>query len=772
MKPIGQSLLLVVFAALCALTRPDVCMANTPIYREGFESAPAGADSVSGWLVRPAGFAIEVESGGAPEGKQLVKLRKTDPDVAATFGNFMRRIPAAGYRGNHVVLRAQVKVDGLMLPTAQMWLRVDRGSGDMGLFDNMADRPVHAGGWTTIAIEGDIDEDAETLNFGVLSFGRGVVFVDDVSLEVTGPMMPKQAPSEPKALDGGSLANVAAAAQIVSYVRFFVASDQARAVASWDQVMIDVLGEAEGAANAIALARCLQERLRQLAPTLQVWAGSAADAPPVEPVPVGADPIGVAYWKHWGAGNIGAAKKGNIYHSSVVKEALGDAPGVALHQNLFRVRELPGGISCRLPVKVYYNAEGTVPAGTIDATWSTGARNPRLDVGNRGTRLAGIAVVWGVFQHFYPYFDVVDTDWNAALGAGLQAAAQDTNATEYLGSLRELVAKLHDGHGYVAPLTQQPSSRLPMALRWAGDDLVVVGVESTGAAAGVEIGDIVVAIDERSAHECYRQVLPWISAATEGWRRAISARFLVSEMSTRSPARIELRRGDGSTHEVLLERGGAVPADTTLARRPDPGQEVGPGIVYFDLCDAGTTELAAVMAKLDSARGIVFDLRGYPGMAAYEVLEHLISGPSQSAQWHVPVVTLPDREGVEWFASGRWAMKPAAPRWACPVVFLTDGGAISYAESIMGIVEHYKLGDIVGAVTAGTNGNINPFTIPGGFRISWTGMKVLKHDGSRHHGVGIVPTVPVSPTAQGIAAGRDEVLEKGIDTLRRRLNRD
>ena len=772
MKSIGQSLLLVVFAALSALTRPDMSMANTPIYSEGFESAPAGADSVSGWLVRPAGFAIEVVSGGAPEGKQLVKLRKTDPGVAVTFGNFMRRIPATGYGGNHVVLKAQVKVDGLMRPTAQMWLRVDRRSGDMGFFDNMADRPVQAGGWTTMTIEADIDEDAETLNFGVMSFGGGVVFVDDVSLEVMGPMIPMQAPSEPKALDGRSLANIAAAAQIVSYVRFFVASDQARAVASWDQVMIDVLGEAEGAANAIALARCLQERLRQLAPTLQVWAGSAADAPPVEPVPVGAEPIGVTYWKHWGAGNIGAAKKGNIYHSAVVKETLGDAPGADRHENLFRVRELPGGVSCRLPVKVYYNAEGTVPSGTIDATWSAGARNPRLDVRNRGTRLAGIAVVWGIFQHFYPYFDVVETDWDAALEAGLQAAAEDTNAADYVGSLRELVAKLHDGHGNVVSTTQPSASRLPLALQWAGDDLVVVGVDPIAAAAGVEIGDIVVAIDERSSHECYRQVLPWISAATEGWRRAMSPRLLVSEMSTRSPARIDLRRGDGSTYEVFLGRASTVPADTTLARRPDPGQEVAPGIVYFDLCGTGADELATAMEKLNSAQGIVFDLRGYPAEAAYDVLEHLISGPSQSAQWIVPIVTLPDREGVEWFAAGRWAMKPADPRWSCPVVFLTDGRAISYAESIMGIVEYYKLGDIVGAVTAGTNGNVNPFLIPGGIRIAWTGMKVLKHDGSRHHGVGIVPTVPVVPTAQGIAAGRDEVLEKGVDTLRQRLNRD
>lgn len=68
---------------------------------------------------------------------------------------------------------------------------------------------------------------------------------------------------------------------------------------------------------------------------------------------------------------------------------------------------------------------------------------------------------------------------------------------------------------------------------------------------------------------------------------------------------------------------------------------------------------------------------------------------------------------------------------------------------------------------AGTNGNINPFTLPGGYRVVWTGMKVTKHDGSRHHGVGIQPTVPVARTIQGVAAGRDELLEKAIEVVSR-----
>ncbi|GJM22124.1 MAG: hypothetical protein DHS20C15_20390 [Planctomycetota bacterium] len=43
--------------------------------------------------------------------------------------------------------------------------------------------------------------------------------------------------------------------------------------------------------------------------------------------------------------------------------------------------------------------------------------------------------------------------------------------------------------------------------------------------------------------------------------------------------------------------------------------------------------------------------------------------------------------------------------------------------------------------------------------ISSTGMRVLEHDGSTHHGVGVLPTHPVERTRKGLAAGRDEQVE-------------
>ncbi|MFO0874049.1 MAG: hypothetical protein U0575_08775 [Phycisphaerales bacterium] len=70
---------------------------------------------------------------------------------------------------------------------------------------------------------------------------------------------------------------------------------------------------------------------------------------------------------------------------------------------------------------------------------------------------------------------------------------------------------------------------------------------------------------------------------------------------------------------------------------------------------------------------------------------------------------------------------------------------------------------------AGTKGNVNPFELAGGYHVSWTGMPVLKHDGSRHHGVGIASTAPIAPTAKGIAGVRNEVLEKAVAVVREKL---
>jgi hypothetical protein len=184
--------------------------------------------------------------------------------------------------------------------------------------------------------------------------------------------------------------------------------------------------------------------------------------------------------------------------------------------------------------------------------------------------------------------------------------------------------------------------------------------------------------------------------------------------------------------------------------------------MYVDLTRLDDTTFQAAVPRLAASTGLVFDMRGYPAtISTADVLAHLSDRAMRSAPFEVPLVTRPDRDGWRFVDVG-WPVPPATPRFRARVAFLTDARAISYGETTMGIVEAYQLGAIVGAPTAGTNGSINPFALPGGYRIWWSGMRVRKHDGSTLHGVGIRPTVPAARTLAGIRAGRDEVLEAGL----------
>jgi C-terminal processing protease CtpA/Prc len=106
------------------------------------------------------------------------------------------------------------------------------------------------------------------------------------------------------------------------------------------------------------------------------------------------------------------------------------------------------------------------------------------------------------------------------------------------------------------------------------------------------------------------------------------------------------------------------------------------------------------------------------------------------------------------------------PHLAGRIAFLTDSHAISYAEEIMELVAHYRLGEIVGSATAGTNGDIAQIGEPTGCSTIFTGRRVTNLDGSRLHLIGIPPTIPATRTIAGVLAGRDEVLERALAYVR------
>jgi hypothetical protein len=371
--------------------------------------------------------------------------------------------------------------------------------------------------------------------------------------------------------------------------------------------------------------------------------------------------------------------------------------------------------------------------------------------------IADVIVVWNVFAHFYPYLDIIKTDWHAYLEDALAAAiAAGDDADAGRAAVFRVIVVAEDGHGSMS--TEERRTPLPMVLELVEGKVVVV----VSADANAKPGDEMVTIDGVTAAVALEAERERQSGSPQ-WRTALALTSLGSGPDG-SRAALELRRADAPVTTTVNVKRGTRPALYTYP----PVGEVEPGIWLIDLGRAEMADINGRIGALAAAKGIVFDLRGYPNNT-HEVLTHLLDTPEHDHWMHMAHVIRPNLPGhsrpqFEWTSVG-WDMEPVAPHLSGKVAFLTGPGAVSYAESVMGYVEALGL-PIVGAATAGTNGNIRTVTLPSGGSFTFTGMKVTRHDGTRSHLIGIRPTVPVERTIAGVRAGRDEVLERGLALVR------
>lgn len=762
---------LVIFLISLILLSPLGCknvasQSNTPVRLDTFSSKPLNLDFEEGQLGGiPQGWFAPTSNIGYPAklveenpktGKRCVMLFNDKAEIAPNvFGNVMQSIDANAFRGKRVKFSGAVRINGESNDArAQLWFRVDRNEQQVGFFDNMGDRPITSSEWKYYEIVADIDQDAKVINIGMILLGKGKAWLDSVSFEEVGALTYSKEPARPLTQQG--LANVVAFTKLFGYIRHFHPSDEAANI-DWNSFAINNIKIVEEAKNNIELAEKLNSVFNPIAPTVKVFPSGQSPELPSELNSL-SPKAKFTYWRHIGFGN--SAQKNDLgpYHSYRVQVTSDDK---APTPNKPFIGDLGAGLSCMVPMALYVDEKGTLPH-TSQVKVET---EPLIKYSgdDRNTRLANVITTWNILQHFYPYFDVVKVNWPQSLEKALLSAANDKDAIAFTKTLSLMIADLQDGHGLVRYSGDNNNFTLPIIVDFVEDKLVVTDISTSNNTEGLQIGDIITSIDNKPVKEVLAEKEALISGATLQWKRFNALRKIFIGAKD-SEATLEIEKGNGQKKTLSLKK------TTFLSQleesQPDKVTEIKPGIFYLDLDRIKDDDFIKVLPKLEKAKGVIFDLRGYPNQLSPTILNHLIDEPVQSARWNVPIVSTPDHQNmVEFDTNGRWTLKPEAPKIKAKVAFITDGRAISYAESYMGIVEAYKLAEIVGAPTAGTNGNINPLKLPGDYTVIWTGMKVLKHDGSQHHGIGIQPTVAVSRTIKGITEKKDEFLEKAIEVV-------
>lgn len=434
-------------------------------------------------------------------------------------------------------------------------------------------------------------------------------------------------------------------------------------------------------------------------------------------------------------------------------------------------RPLGRGLAAQIPLALYSNGGRTLNPEIVSTLplLKSGLQKVSFDsltAADNSFRYANILIAWNIFQHFYPYFDVVDTDWDAVLTEAFLRTANDTDQSDLLYTLRWMVAQLDDGHGCVQHILDREYAGLPFLVDAIEDKIMIVALaDDEDENVCFNRGDFVISVDGVPSEKVILESKKYISGSPQ-WKMYRAIQEFGRGHRGAEAALVLERHGSRIQCQVARNRSGMIEE-----KRPAPIEKLRDGIYYVDLGRTSMEAFNAEINELADADGIIFDLRGYPNNT-HGVLQHLSTDTLVSAQWQVPQQIYPDQKDlVGYDTSGRWALEPREPYLQGKIVFLTDGRAISYAESVMGIVEHYTLGEIIGQPTAGANGNANSFTLPGSYRISWTGMRVIKHNNSQHHLIGIQPTVPVERTLEGVRAGRDEFLEKALELIWESISR-
>ena len=445
----------------------------------------------------------------------------------------------------------------------------------------------------------------------------------------------------------------------------------------------------------------------------------------------------------------------------------------------------------------------------------------------REERLLGLFKVWSIIRYLDPHVGLCDMDWSTCLAEWIPKVEEADSPLAYARTLRMLTAHLHDNNVFYFFPNLPESQALPVFFGWVEGKIVVTDVgpgtrdqgPGTGdsdtpsavsrepsAVSGLEVGDEVVEFDGKTIPELVADHKQQVSYSTEG-----SFYQRMCEMLAFGPAgsevKLVVRRGkaaipdarDGNrqgrqerqgsgreleplnprTHEPLtltLKR--TVTREARVAhsarRREASGYRVlDVDIGYMDLGRlASLREFERAFEALRQTDGLIVDIRRFPGFTVQLALSARLSErPIKSAIYEIPIVSGFDRQ-EEVLSIGQYEVKPdAKAHYGGPVVVLVNEKTFGGAEDICIYLKNAGRVTFVGGTTAGCNGNRTWVSLPGGGRLWFTGMRVKFGDGGRFQNIGITPDVQAAPTVEGIRAGRDEVLEKGIEVLRQLVHR-
>ena len=378
---------------------------------------------------------------------------------------------------------------------------------------------------------------------------------------------------------------------------------------------------------------------------------------------------------------------------------------------------------------------------------------------NEYLSLGNLINCWNAVKHFYPYQENKKLDWDEVF---IQLISEKEDLTTGL-MLKRLIAFLDDGHGEVYDSLSLKKKYAPFLIDQHSKRAIIeeVLIDSLQFLKGHEI----ISINDIHFEKFFEQQEKYISASNANQKKRKLGNYLIGGLESDSASLI-LKAPDGTkidynwrytlTPNVYLQL-------LKTRTKQSPVSKLGPELVYIDASLTGEENYDQFDSLIKNSDVVIIDGRKKPSNSFQNLIGHFFQEKDTTKWMYVPKITIPDYNGDINYKSYGWEITPSEKPYNGKIFYLIGGKTFSYGESVAAYFQKLDNVTLIGKTTAGANGNVNSFILPGGFTIRYTGMKVLKHDGSQLHGIGIIPDIHVERTPEGIAAGKDEVLEKAIE---------
>ena len=300
--------------------------------------------------------------------------------------------------------------------------------------------------------------------------------------------------------------------------------------------------------------------------------------------------------------------------------------------------------------------------------------------------------------------------------------------------------------------------------------IVVTGYfnDSLAAFETLKPGDEIIAVNGKRIADLRKMAGPYLCASNESVAdRNFIDRFLFK--SNDDSLLITYKRNDKSNKSVLrLYLPNKLSYQNGDNWRMPMYKLLSPDIGYISVGKIKADSLPVIFKTFENTKGIVIDIRNYPKeFMPFAMGAYLKTSSTPFVKFTVGNINNPGLFSFTAPLKNGPDEKNNRNTYKGPLVILVNEQSQSSAEYTAMALRTAPRSVVMGSQTAGADGNISYVPFPGGFSSPFSGIGVFYPDGKETQGIGIVPDIMILPSQKGVIEGKDEVLKKAIEYIRK-----